>query len=265
MFFRAYNSENKKIFGSRLWKISIVLLVILPTLINTVAVIVASVAKGDIASTIEQTLAVNNINNSIGWLATQTLSSFIIIMLIGSAIGQDYQQRTIQTPLMSGIGRTTLFLAKVTNLVQALLLLYLIPWVVNGLFLVIYAAINGTLNAPNWVELLRPFGLNLYATIPYFGLAVFLAFATRSAIATIGLTFGYTFVIEPALIGVSFANETAASVLEFLPISLGLALEIGSGMIENFSPALAIFLLGAYWIGLMLLGLLLFKRQDLSG
>lgn len=265
MFFRAYSSENKKIFGSRLWKISMVLLVLLPILINAVALIVASLAKGDIASGVAENLSVKNINNSAGWIATQTLSSFIIIMLIGSAIGQDYQQRTIQTPLMAGIGRTTFFLAKVANLVQALLLLYLIPWVANGLFLVGYALIHGTIDAPNWVELLRPFGLNLYATIPYFGLAVFLAFATRSAIATMGLTFGYVFVIEPALIGVSFANETAASVLKFLPISLGLVLEVGSGMIQDFSPALAIFLLGAYGIGLMLLGLLLFKRQDLSG
>ena len=53
----------------------------------------------------------------------------------------------------------------------------------------------------------------------------------------------------------AFAADTASKVF----------IEVGSGMIENFSPALAIFLLGAYWIGLMLLGLLLFKRQDLSG
>lgn len=130
-----------------------------------------------------------------------SISSGILltIILVGSMTAQEYPWRTVNLWVGHGAPRTALIAAKFLSFLLPIICMVLIP-VLVGIGCGALATIHyyGGID-PSRMDLGRiaiaAFG-TAYSLLPYAAVTFFLAVLTRSAAATIGISFGYFLVLE---------------------------------------------------------------------
>lgn len=186
----------------------------------------------------------------IGLIGCQVLAA-----LIGAALGQEYQWRTLPLWLSRGAARGPLLLARFLAALPALVLVALVPLAVGLAFS--FGDLEVALAASHLT--LPTMGLAVlgmaYATLPYVALGLTLAVARRTAVAAVGGVLLLALLIEPV------TGQLVPKVAGYLPSALTADLLAGGGQ-GRLAAALWIAL---YTAVLFAAAVALFRRQDLTG
>jgi ABC-type transport system involved in multi-copper enzyme maturation permease subunit len=178
----------------------------------------------------------------------------VLAALVGAALAQEYQWRTLPLWLSRGTARAPLLVARVLAALPALVLVVAVTIGV-GLLLSL-GDLSGALAASGmtlgtlWLVVLAA----AYGLLPYLALALALAVATRAVAAPVGGVLLLALLVEPLL------GQLAPAVSTYLPSSLTRVLlaggEPGRGVAALVLALLtAAILLGTAWA---------FRRQDLT-
>ncbi|MEJ2359786.1 MAG: ABC transporter permease subunit, partial [Deinococcales bacterium] len=175
--------------------------------------------------------------------------------LVGAALGQEYQWRTLPLWLSRGAARAPLLLARFLAALPALVLVALVPLAVGLAFSLgdLEAALTAshlTLPTVGLVVLAMAF-----ATLPYVALGLALAVVRRTAVAPVAGVLLLALLVEPVV------GQIVPWIAAYLPSALAANLLAGGG-VGRLAAALLIAL---YTAVLFSLAAVLFRRQDLTG
>ena len=292
MYFQLVRIEQQKLMQGRLFWIEISLFVI-AVLLTFGGIYFAMtqfeagnanngeglVIEADSVQEIEdQLLWPSGINNT--FTVTKGLGAFLLIILVGTMVAQEYTWRTISVWLSRGVPRPILLFAKLTTILIATLCLVgtavFIGIVISGSFSL---GLQGALpfSTINWGMV----GLNLlmasFSLLPYAIITFFIATVTRSAIASIGSGLAYVTLIEPLLLQLlPLLGRRWETAVQYLPGSISRPFDLYLTQINaNAAPLVipepllsmetAVFVTLLYLIVFTGASLLFFQRQDLGG
>lgn len=211
--------------------------------------------------------------------AGPTIGGFIVVILVGAVVAQEYAWRTVQTWLSNGISRTTLLGAKALAFVLPLLAIVLVPLLLGGTLSAIF-----TMQAQSGIDASQvdfaQLGLGVlrtsYTLLPFAALAFTLAVVGRSAVTAIGG--GVALVIGESVSGQILAlfGEPGMLVVRLLPSSLSTSVLSANQAIVTTAvaapsaphlsdPAWAALGIALYTTVLLAAAGLAFRRQDLAG
>lgn len=208
--------------------------------------------------------------SAVGMAASYGLGGLLIIVLMGAAVTQEYQFRTLHLWLSRGTPRLTYGLARFTSILLPALLIALTALLASG---IASLGLQLLLGEPLPFDQVRPGALLLgalaaaYTLLPYAGLAFFLGVATRSTAATIAAGISILLLAENLLAQIlALIGGIAAAAGAYLPVRLAAALVAGGA--PEGGPALApgLAALGLALYTLLFVGLAVGKlyRQDLT-
>ena len=292
MYFQMVRIEQQKLWQGRLFWIEISLLAIAVCLTfggiyfaktqfeaGNVNNGEGLVVEADSVQEIEdQLLWPSGINNTFN--VTNGLGSFLIIVLVGTMVAQEYTWRTISIWLSRGIPRPLVLFAKLTTVLIATLCLV-------GTAVFIGIIISGSFSLG--IQDALPFstihwgmvGLNLltgsFSLLPYAIITFFIATVTRSAIASIGIGLAYVTLIEPLLLQLlPLLGQRWETAVQYLPGSVSRPFDLLLTQIHADAAPLvipepflsmetAVIVTLLYLIVFTGASLLFFQRQDLGG
>jgi ABC-2 type transport system permease protein len=218
--------------------------------------------------------------NVIGMASAAGIGSLLVITLVGAAVTQEYQWRTMHLWFGRGVSRPSYTLARFASLLLPILLLIIAALISGGLVsMVITLAVHGSLRLEQLAagQLLLSVLRSAYTLLPYAALAFLLGIATRSTAAAVGIGLAFALLVENLIAQVLvFLGGGIMRVVAFLPLSMARVLV---GLNEAAAPGLAVLeenalplftplqaAIGIAVYTLLLLGLSawLLQRQDLT-
>ncbi|MEJ2287606.1 MAG: hypothetical protein P8Y02_02990 [Deinococcales bacterium] len=237
------SAELVKLFRrSPVWRLAGVMAVVITALALVVS-LSAPPASGVRPSALELSVP-------IGLIGCQVLAA-----LVGAALGQEYQWRTLPLWLTRGALRGPLLVARFAAALPALVLVALVPIAVGLAFSL--GDLDAALRASHLT--LPTLGLVVlamaFATLPYVALGLTLAVARRTAVAPVGGVLLLALLVEPIL------GQIAPRVGAYLPSVLAANLLSGGGE----GRLVAALLIALYTAVVFALAVMLFRRQDLTG
>ncbi|MEM7334134.1 MAG: ABC transporter permease subunit [Chloroflexota bacterium] len=292
MYFQMVWIEQRKLFHGRLFWIELGLLTLAVGLMFGGIYFAKSQFEAGNANNGEGLVieadSTQEIENQLLWPAgisntfaiTSRLSAFLLIILAGTLVAQEYTWRTISVWLSRGVPRPLFVLAKLSTILLATFCL-----VGTAVFVGILISsgfslrIAGTLpfSDINWGMI----GLNIltisFSLLPYAVISFFIAIATRSAIASIGVGLAYITLIEPLMLQLlPLLGQQWETAVQFLPGGMSRLFNFLLPQINaNAAPAVipdgtlsmetAVFVILLYILVFAGSGLLIFQRQDLGG
>jgi ABC-2 type transport system permease protein len=290
MFWNLFYTENIKIFRRKIVWVEILLLALMVIAANTLLYITTRSDLGRQSALppaareqfLESLVWPGSLVNSLGFATSGGLGGLLVVVLVGSLLGQEYAWRNFHLLLSRGASRPAVLMAKIASLILPMTLIVLTALVAGGLITAIFSfEVQGGLNLEqlNVVQLLWSVFRSALTLLPYAALTFLLAVATRSQAAAIGIGLAYAFLVESILGQIlGMMGDIYAQVWTYLPAGLSNAvLQLNqaadrSGMITGngaASPDLLAPLPAA--IGLILwtllfagMALLVFQRQDLT-
>lgn len=179
----------------------------------------------------------------------------VLAALVGAALAQEYQWRTLPLWLSRGTARAPLLVARVLAALPALVLVVTVT-VGVGLLLSL-GDLRGALAASGmtlgtlWLVVLKV----TYGLLPYLALALALAVATRAVAAPVGGVLLFALLVEPLL------GQLAPAVSAYLPSSLTRVLLAGG----DPGRGVAALALALFTVAILLATAWAFRRQDLTG
>ncbi len=209
-----------------------------------------------------------------------SLGSLLLIVLVGTVVGQEYTWRTLHLWLSHGTPRAALLTAKFAALLVPIALIVLTPVLVGGALTAYFTvALNGALDLArvDFGEVGLRILCTAYTLLPYAGLAFLLAVVTRSTVAAIGGSVAYSLLIEGVAMQIlQFVGGAAAKITIYLPAGLAAGLMGGPGgqvtvngrtaaplaYLDPGPAALGIALYVLIFVGMALWA---FRKQDLTG
>jgi hypothetical protein len=179
----------------------------------------------------------------------------VLAALVGAALGQEYQWRTLPLWLSRGAARGPLLLARFLASLPALVLVAVVPLAVGLAFS--FRDLDTALAASHLtLPTLVPVVLGMaFATLPYVALGLTLAVVRRTAVAPVGGVLLLALLIEPV------AGQLVPKVADYLPSALAVHLLSGGGE-GRLAAALWLTL---YTSVMVALAVAVFRRQDLTG
>jgi ABC-2 type transport system permease protein len=220
-------------------------------------------------------------------VALSLLASFgsvLSVILMASAVGNEYNWRTIRTMLISSESRSKLLIAKLVAVIWYVFLGMLIGLVVGFIMSLITTAIGGYsfnfsffTGSYAWDQFLQ-FWRTMYSLAPYLFLGFLFAIVGRSAMPGIALGIGVFFLESIITAFMTLAGGWIAKVPDYLLIANARALStssslprsIGSGFAGENSVAMpslehAFITIAIYSVAFLVLGFYLFRKRDATG
>ena len=220
---------------------------------------------------------------TVGFNAVSLLGAFLLIILTGALVAQEYSWGTFQIWLSRGVPRPSVLLAKFL-IAAAVTFLFVLTAVITGTIIsAIFSQMNlGSLpfDSVNWLRLVQSVLLVSFSILPYVALAFFLAVLSRSTIVTIGGTLAFASLIEPVLSQIGMLVGGAwQSMVAYLPANLGQRIsliileipktselpDIVSAPENMLSLETAVIAVTIYTVLFIAASIILFQRQDLGG
>jgi ABC-2 family transporter protein len=200
-----------------------------------------------------------------------TVVPFLII-IAGSMMGSDYQQRTNQHWLMR-LPRWTSVLAKFSLLVVWVYIIHVLALLTGGLIgfgfkQFMYDAF--TASNVNWAMVILGPSYMTLVTLPYIALAILLATVTRSTWLSVALGLGYTVVMETLLASIFYEAGWTKWLLTNVHESTTYLLN-SMGNLSKAPPAwslnsvTAIVVAVAYTVCMLVAAIIVLRQQDVGG
>ncbi|HFC12899.1 MAG TPA: hypothetical protein ENJ56_08655 [Anaerolineae bacterium] len=206
--------------------------------------------------------------------------ALLVIILVGSVIGQGYVWRTTQQTLARGTARLQFVLASFAAFLLPIFAGFVLPsivfQIVNGLIFNVVKGVPIDFMAADWGMLAQEIVVAYAMLLVYAALTFLIAFATRSTVAAISIGIFIALVMENLLLfTASFFGEWAQEAVKYLPGQLYFMLltwvtasaeALNSDAFSELIPAttataaLCIYLI--LGVGIAYIAL---RRQDLSG
>jgi ABC-2 type transport system permease protein len=288
MFMRIYSIEHTKLMRRHLPWILLGILagaVLLVTAINYL--VLASGLGGEvnpamIESIESQITWPGGLFNAVSLAGGSALGGFLVVILSGTTMAQEYTWRTLQQWLGRGVPRPLFLAAKFAALLLPIALMVLVPLLVGGALTALFTInLQGSLHAAavDWSALATRAVATAYTLLPYAALTFLLAVATRSTVAAVGIGIAFALLIEGIILQMaSLFNETLAALTLYLPAGLSQSLLesqraiqvtadggslAGTGP-ELLAPGVAIAGIAIYTVVFLALSMIIFRRQDLN-
>lgn len=283
MFARMFQIENTKLFKSRLFWVELVILMGFVVLFFGGMFALSQVLPDEaletqLASTIYWPAS---LNTAMGLASSGGLGGLLIMVLTSVLVAQGYGHRTFSLWLGRGMPRPVALLAQFAALTLAAALLVATATVVGGLAsALVTLAGEGSLSfdAVNYAQLGLSILRTAFTLLPYVALTMLFAVLTRSAAGTLGLSVGYSLLIESVLTQILlFTGEVGQAVVKFVPAVLAQSVNSLNGgtlvtvTVNGQSPQMPMLdptpaAIGLALYTLVFLGLAVwqFRRQDLT-
>jgi len=220
-------------------------------------------------------------------IALSLLASFgsvLSVILMASAVGNEYNWRTIRTMLICSESRFKLLIAKLIAVILFVFLGMLIGLAVGFIMSLITTAIGGYsfnfsffTGSYAWDQFLQ-FWRTMYSLAPYLLLGFLFAIVGRSAMPGIALGIGVFFLESIITAFMTLAGGWVAKVPDYLLIANARALStssslpqtIGAGFAGDNAAAVptlthAFLTLGIYSVVFLVIAFYLFRRRDVTG
>jgi ABC-type transport system involved in multi-copper enzyme maturation permease subunit len=279
MFWNLFSMEHRKIFRRLTLWIGLILL----SAFLAVSFIAENVYLADLQTqpqvrpeTIEEFKQLVTLPGALSTSLSFSASSgvFLVIILVGAMTAQEYPWRTVNLWVGHGAPRFSLIAAKFLSFLLPILCMVLVPLIVGGLCggaatIYYFGRID-----PARVDFGRIVAIALgtgYSLLTYAAITFFLAVLTRSAAATIGISFGYFLILENLIALVLWPLEGLwQKVGDSLPGMLASTWMMSLQESQKINIHSATFTSGvigiaAYASVFFLLSALIFRRQDLGG
>lgn len=288
MFMRIYSIEHTKLMRRHLpWILLGVLAgaVLLVTAINYL--VLASGLGGEVTPAMMESMESQitwpgGLFNAVSLAGGSALGGFLVVILSGTTMAQEYTWRTLQQWLGRGVPRPLFLAAKFAALLLPIALMVLVPLLVGGALTALFTiSLQGGLHAAavDWSALATRAVATAYTLLPYAALTFLLAVATRSTVAAVGIGIAFALLIEGIILQMaSLFNETLAALTLYLPAGLSQSLLesqraiqvtadggslAGTGP-ELLAPGVAIAGIAIYTVLFLALSMIIFRRQDLN-
>lgn len=220
-------------------------------------------------------------------IALSMLASFgsvLSVILMASAVGNEYNWRTIRTVLICSESRFKLLIAKLIAVILFVFLGMLIGLAVGFIMSLITTAIGGYsfdfsffTGSYAWDQFLQ-FWRTMYSLAPYLLLGFLFAIVGRSAMPGIALGIGVFFLESIITAFMTLAGGWIAKVPDYLLIANARALSTSSSLPQTIgagfygdnaagAPTLAhaFLTLGIYSVVFLVISFYLFRKRDVTG
>jgi ABC-type transport system involved in multi-copper enzyme maturation permease subunit len=223
----------------------------------------------------------NSVYYTLSFSAGGSIGGMLLIILVGAAIAQEYNWRTVHLWLSRGVPRFTLFSARFIGFLLPACLFVIVPFLVGAAITAIFTLqIEGglDLNQLDTIHLGYSLIRTVYSLLPYAALTYLIALVSKSTVVAIGVSLGYSLLIESVSISLfSLVGGTLAKISQYLPGSMVSSLlslnapilETTTGfsgipqvqMLEPLTATLGIAVWTALFIGI---AIWVFHRQDIT-
>jgi ABC-type transport system involved in multi-copper enzyme maturation permease subunit len=194
------------------------------------------------------------------------LGGILMIVLAGAFVAQEYSWGTLAAMIAQGVPRHAALVAKIVQLLGAALLMCFGAVAAAGTAsAAITLILNGSvpIQGQDFIDGLLIAAASFLTLLPYIGLAFWLAVATRSTVAAIGVGIGVMVMEGPIAQLAMLLGDLATKIASYLPGMLSAQL-LGGG--DASATALAVPAAGLILWGLFFFGLSVwsFSKQDLT-
>ncbi len=204
----------------------------------------------------------------------QGLVAILAIIWAAFVLGSEYGWGTFRTVLVRGTGRWQ-FLAAQFSLVAATVCIWLIAIAVaTGVSSLLGGLLSGHGFATEgqWTAAGEALGKSIFAILPYIILTMFFVVLTSSAGIATGLTLGYMFIIEGAIVPLLAEFVNGFDVVADFVLGQAVAAWWGegegrflNGIDDPAGPVQGFLVIVAYIVVLSAATVWLFKRRDIGG
>lgn len=287
MFMRTYSIEQTKLMRRPLPWILLAVLAGAIVLITAVNYLVLNNSFGqemgmDMTAEIRRQITwPGSLFNALAIAGGSALGGFLVVILSGTTMAQEYTWRTLQQWLGRGVPRPVFLAAKFAALLLPILLMVLVPLLVGGALTALFTIqLNGSLGFDQvaWSNVALRALATAYTLLPYAALTFLLAVATRSTVAAVGIGVAFALLLEGIILqmGALFSAVLARLTL-YLPAGLSQSLLQSQRLVqvsvdgepvvsgaELLSPAVAFAGIAVYTLLFLALAMVVFRRQDLN-
>lgn len=212
-----------------------------------------------------------------GYASWTSYGTYLLIVLVGVSVGQEYGWRTLQLWLGHGVSRRSVLTAKMLlSLGLAVGIVFLCVLVVAAISAVFSLVVHGgvAFASVDPGQLAAGVARTVFSMLPYAALTFLLAVATRSTLVAIGGSIAFVAVLETALLQIlPHLGGALDRIVQFLPAGLSSALNAPNAAIAGASavttasqptPLQAAVGIAIYAVVLSGLAFIVFERQDLT-
>lgn len=287
MFMRTYSIEQTKLMRRPLPWIILAVLAGAILLINGLNYLVLNSGLGadmglEITEEVRRQITwPGSLLNALSIAGGSALGGFLVVILSGTTMAQEYTWRTLQQWLGRGVPRPVFLAAKFAALLPPILLMVLTPLLVGGVLTALFTVqLNGSLGFDQvaWGSVALRALATAYTLLPYAALTFFLAVATRSTVAAVGIGVAFALLVEGIILQMAaLFSEALARLTLYLPAGLAQSLlqsqrlvqvsvdgEMVTTGAELLSPAVAVAGIAVYTLLFLALSMIIFRRQDLN-
>lgn len=287
MFMRTYSIEQTKLMRRPLPWIILAVLAGAILLINGLNYLVLNSGLGadmglEITEEVRRQITwPGSLLNALSIAGGSALGGFLVVILSGTTMAQEYTWRTLQQWLGRGVPRPVFLAAKFAALLPPILLMVLTPLLVGGVLTALFTVqLNGSLGFDQvaWGSVALRALATAYTLLPYAALTFFLAVATRSTVAAVGIGVAFALLVEGIILQMAaLFSEALARLTLYLPAGLAQSLlqsqrlvqvsvdgEMVTTGAELLSPAVAVAGVAVYTLLFLALSMIIFRRQDLN-
>lgn len=276
MFWPLFHLENDKIFRRLLPWLGLIFALLPAILTNAILFGVGEefmqqellVWPGGIATLL---------NYAYGYSAGTGYGLYLLLVVAGLTLGQEYAWRTIHLWISHGISRSWLILIKCIVLLLLALIISFAFLITGAIVSIIFAILAGSTIDGNQLhvgQLLLSWLRTTCGMLPYLALSLLVGVLTRSGIAAIGVSFLFMLGIElPLSFILPALGETYSRINAFFPASLASNLSLENMALAGLpvehtatqpSIPLTLACIALYTIIPIILTLWAIRRQDLT-
>jgi len=274
--------EQRKLFKRTIFWIEIGLLSLAIVGLYLIAYsVLTGDSSGQSQAEIAETLAwPAGFTNALAIAAGPNLGGLLIIVLVGATVAQEYTWGSLRLWLSQGIPRPMLLASKYLALLMTAFIFVLTALVVGGLISAVFS-LQLLGNLPFDLVVWHQVGLKAiliaFSLLPYGALAFFLAVATRSTAASIGIGLAYTLVIEGIVLQIigsmggiwgQIGRYVPGGLAQgLLSMEAGLTIEVGDSTLmapQFLEPGLSAIGIALYTLTFFILSMIFFRRQDIN-
>lgn len=212
-----------------------------------------------------------------------SFGTVLAVILAASAMGNEYNWRTIRTAVVSSQSRSALLMAKLVAMGLLILVGMVIGLAAGFIMSLITTAIGGysfDLSFAGggylWDQFLQ-FWRTFYVLLPYVLAAFMFSIVGRSAMPGIGLGIGVLFLESIVATFMTLAGGWVARIPDYLPsanvraltsladLPAGFSVGMGGGLVETPGPVQGAIILAAYNVVFLAIAFYFFRKRDVTG
>lgn len=275
MFWNILRLESKLTFQRALFWISLVILALF--------LIVCSIIFFSVQGTLPRQFLIwpgsliYALNNAIGFTSWSSYGTYVLVILTGVIMAQEYSWRTIQLWISRGISRTAFLGSRfILIILCALAIVLTCLLAVGGVTIILSLVATSSVSTQNLdiLQVLLSLLRTTFSMLPYAALTLLLAVASRSAVVAVGGGLAFIAIGETTLsMLLPTLGHPFAVLAKFLPTNLAISLNSTNYALAKLptaqtplqlDPLIASIGIATYTLIFAGLALIIFRRQDLA-